>query len=175
MTDQIITRLEKLNNDKLIDIIKNYRQYGYDDKLRESAISILEKRGITKEALQLTGNFKNHTYDFAEELFKSFKKNSKIAFLFYGIILFTNIIFPLLSRNSEVLGTMVLVINICAVLSYFIFLLKSFSNQNQFYKVIGKEYGTEGLLIYLLAGMPLYFIMYFYFQSQMNEKMKEIT
>lgn len=38
MTDKI-ERLKKLDTDKLIDVVKNYRQYGYDENLRNSAIS----------------------------------------------------------------------------------------------------------------------------------------
>jgi hypothetical protein len=47
-------------------------------------------------------------------------------------------------------------------------------NQNQFYKAINKDYGTEGALLYLFLGMPFYIFMYFYFRNQMKEKMKEI-
>ena len=46
MTDKI-ERLKKLDTDKLIDVVKNYRQYGYEENLRNSAISLLEERGIT--------------------------------------------------------------------------------------------------------------------------------
>lgn len=71
MTDKI-ERLKKLDTDKLIDVVKNYRQYGYDENLRNSAISLMENRRITKEQLKLTGNFVNRTYAFADELYKSF-------------------------------------------------------------------------------------------------------
>lgn len=47
-------------------------------------------------------------------------------------------------------------------------------NQNQFYKTIGQDYGTEGVMLYLLFGMPFYMFMFFYFRNQMKDKMKEI-
>jgi hypothetical protein len=75
-------RLKKLDTDKLMDVVKNYRQYGYDEGFRNSAISILADRGISQEQLELTGNFVNRNYDFANEIYKSFSKNSKIAFIF---------------------------------------------------------------------------------------------
>ena len=30
--------LNKFDNDKLIDVVKNYKRYGYDDELRDYAI-----------------------------------------------------------------------------------------------------------------------------------------
>lgn len=173
MTD-ITEKLNKLDNNKLIDVVKNYRQYGYNDELRAKAISILNERGITKEQLQLTGNFENKTYDFAQELFRSFIRNSKYAFIFYVLLLVTNILVPIIFSNSESLGVFVLVLNWGSLIGYLIFLIKSFINQNQFYKATNQVYGTEGVLLYLFLGMPFYFFMYFYFRNQMKEKMNDI-
>ena len=167
-------KLNKLNDSKLIDVVKNYRQYGYDDELRASAISILNDRGITKEQLQLTGDFENKTYDFAQELYNSFEKNSKIAFVLYGILLLTNILIPILASNSDSLGLFTLILNWVSLIGFIVFLIKSFMNQNQFYKLINKDYGAEGALLYLFLGMPFYIFMYFYFRNQMKEKMEEI-
>lgn len=174
MANNNTDRLNKLDDNKLIDVVKNYRQYGYDNELRAAAISILNDRGITKEQLQLTGDFENKTYDYAQELFNSFAKNSKIAFILYAILLLTNILVPIIASNSESLGIFTLVVNWGALIGYFVFLIKSFINQNQFYKAINKDYGTEGALLYLLLGMPFYIFMYFYFRNQMKEKMNEI-
>lgn len=58
----INSKLESFNDGKLIDIVKNYKQYGYDNDLRNIALGILEKRGINKEQLELSGNFENHSY-----------------------------------------------------------------------------------------------------------------
>ncbi|CAA0170550.1 conserved membrane hypothetical protein [Tenacibaculum maritimum] len=167
-------RLNKLEDSKLIDVVKNYRQYGYDDELRATAISILNDRGITKEQLQLTGDFDNKTYDYAQELYNSFGKNSKIAFILYGVLLLTNILVPIIASDSESLGLFTLVLNWGALIGYFIFLIKSFMNQSQFYNAINKDYGTEGALLYLFLGMPFYVFMYFYFRNQMKDKMNEI-
>lgn len=173
MTDKI-ERLKKLDTDKLIDVVKNYRQYGYDENFRISAISILENRGIAKEQLELTGNFENRTYDFAGELYKSFNQNSKIAFILYGIVILTSIILPILLTNFETLGLAAVIIKIGAYILYLVFLTKSFLNQNQFYKAVGQDYGTEGALLYLFLGMPFYIFMFFYFRNQLKEKMIEI-
>jgi len=173
MTDKH-QRLLKLDNDKLIDVVKNYRQYGFDDQVRETAINILSDRGITKEQLQITGSFENKTYDYANDIFASFLMNSKIAFVMYLLLFFSRLLIPLLSDDSVGLAWTLLISTILSLILYFVFLTMSFMNQNQFYKAIGQDYGTEGALLYLFLGMPFYMFMYFYFRNQMKDKMKEV-
>lgn len=173
MTDKH-ERLLKLDNDRLIDVVKNYRQYGYDDQLRETAINILAARGISKEQLQITGSFENETYDYANDLYASFLKNSKIAFVMYSILFISRIVIQILPDDSVGLAWTLLIVTILSFILYIVFLIMSFMNQNQFYKAIGQDYGTEGALLYLFLGMPFYMFMYFYFRNQMKDKMKEI-
>lgn len=168
------TRIQNLSDEKLIDVVKNYRQYGYDGNMRTSALSLLEIRGISKEQLELTGNYENKIYDHAGRLYSAYNRNSKIAFVLYLIILINNILIPVLSQNSDTLSYVLLIANFLIVIGYFVFLIKSFSNQSQFYKSINQDYGTEGALMYFLLGIPFYFLMFFYFRNQMKEKMKEI-
>ena len=47
----LMTTLKTLDNSKLIDVVKNYKQYGYDEETRNSAISILEERGVSIQDL----------------------------------------------------------------------------------------------------------------------------
>ncbi len=174
MTDHQTEKLRTLDTDKLIDVVKNYRQYGYSENIRLTAISILESRGISKEQLQLTGNYDNKTYDRANELYHSFSRNSKRAFVLYGLVLFISLLTPFLYLYSESLETVFLLIKAGAGLFYFIFLLQSFLDQSQFYKATGQDYGTEGALLYLFLGIPFYLVLYFLFRTQMKNKMAEI-
>ena len=41
--------LNKFDNDKLIDVVKNYKRYGYDDEIRDYAINLLKERGCLQE------------------------------------------------------------------------------------------------------------------------------
>ena len=167
-------KLKSLDNDKLIDVVKNYIQYGYNDEIRTTAIGILKERGIDKEQLELTGNYKNETYDSAEEIYDSFKRNSKIAFIFYGLVFITIIIAPLLAKDSETLALIVQIVSWISIIAYLIYLLKSFLNHSDFFKRIGKDFGNDTALMYFFVGMPFYLFMYFYFRNQMNEAMKLI-
>jgi lipopolysaccharide export system permease protein len=166
-------KLRSLDNEKLIDVVKNYRQYGYDNEYRDNAILILDNRGINREHLALTGNLENLTFDRADEVYNSYSKNSKTAFVLYLIMLSLNLIVPVFSLNSGTYGTFTLIIRIVVSASYLVLLYKAYHNQIEFYKITGREYGKEGVLVYFF-GMPIYFILYFYFKSQMKERMKEI-
>jgi hypothetical protein len=161
-------RLQKLDEKKLMDIVKNYKQYGYSEEMRQYSISLLEERGITQNDLALTGNLENRTYDQTGEVFASFQKNSRMAFLCYIICLFLY-----LARGWFSLDSLALIVfgNIVVVV-YFVFLIQSFLQQSRFYKMTGDEFGTGGALVYLLIGMPFYIVMYFVFQSQMRERLQ---
>ena len=168
-------RLASLDSDKLIDVVKNYRQYGYNDEIRNYALVLLEERGITKTDLQLTGNLENANYDYISQVFSSFKRMSNLAFLFYGLIIIIKFILPHILKNPVDSIPFLSVLFILSIVAYLIFLILSFIYQSKFYKLAGDDYGSDGALVYLIVGMPFYIVMYFVFQAQMNEKVKTIT
>lgn len=173
MTDKT-AKLKSLNNEKLIDVVKNYRQYGYDDNLRNTAIEILGNRGVDENQLKLTGNFENETYNSSQEIYNSFKQNSMITFICYLVVLLTKIFLSINYTNSESLILGLSIINLIVLISYLIFLIKSFINQLNFFKTIGKKFNSGGVFVYFILGMPFYIFMYFYFRNQMKEEMKLI-
>ncbi len=167
-------RLLKLDDNKLIDVVKNYRQHGYSEDLRESAIEILTQRGISIEQLHFAGNLENHTFEHAKHLYESFLRNSKITFVMCLILFVSRVAILNLKNVSIGLASTILVLSILSFVLYCIFLIRSFMIQNQFYRSIGQEYGAEGALLYFLLGMPFYIFMYFHFRNQMKNKMNEI-
>ncbi|MFY0603793.1 MAG: hypothetical protein JXQ93_07565 [Flavobacteriaceae bacterium] len=167
-------RLKNLENNKLIDVVKNYRQYGYTEELRLAALKLLHQRGITKEELEYRGQFENKTYSKAKKLYDLFSRNSKIAFVFYGALLLFAIFDPFFKSNSGTITILYLITNILVFVFYTTFLILSFVNQHKFYKMINLDNIFEGVVVYLFLGAPFYIFMYFYFRNQMGEKMNEI-
>ena len=168
-----LERLKQFDDQKLIDIVKNYRQYGYEDALRNAALEILETRGIDMEMLKLTGNLENQTFNTANNLFTSFNRNSTIAFSLYGTWLcFRGLIFLFLKDNKTIDINFIAVFFLWGILiSYIVFFVKAYLDQREFYKVIKKPDEAEIWIVYFLLGMPLYIFMYFYFKNQMKEQM----
>lgn len=170
MTDKIAV-LKSFDNEKLIDVVKNYRQYGYDNNLRKTAIKILKNRGINKKQLKLTGNFESKTYNSAEKVYSSFKRNSIFAFIYYIITFIAAIVLPVFTLDSESFQLITLIIGLISIILYFIFFVRLFTNQVEFFKIIGKRISSRNIAIYFFLGIPLFVFLYFYYKNRMNEEM----
>lgn len=121
----------------------------------------------------------NEPYNYTNELYKSFLKNSKIAFVLYITLFIVNIFIQNIEINIEntalsgVIELLFIILVLVILILYFVFIIKSFLNEKQFYKEIDKNTGITGVLFYFLLGMPFYIFMYFYFRNQMKKIMKE--
>lgn len=108
-------RLKRLDNDKLIDVVGNYRRYGYDEDIRNAAISLLRERGWSMEELEMFGHLNNRNYDDAVKEYNSFRRNTKTAYI-------------------------LLVLSVGALLpAHLIFVYLAYRNQKEFYRLLDKE------------------------------------
>ena len=172
--DHKYERLLKLDDAKLMDIVKNYRQYGFDEAFRAHAIAILEERGISKEDLQISGNFDNKKYEFASLIYRYFQKNSIIAFLAYLTLIIFILVVPLIPKETQAIALLMTGAQLIVLAVFIICLVRSFINQYQFSKLLGENFGVDIALLYFFLGMPFYIFMYFYFRNQMKESMSRI-
>lgn len=134
--------LKRLDNDKLIDVVKNYKRYGYDDELRDYAINLLCEKGWTKEELQAFGYLTNPNYDEAEKQYKAYCRNSLI-----GICTFVLSV-----------GTLAAV--------YFIFLFMAYRNVAKFYRALGRS--EDETALFDVLGV----LAYFHLKGRMKEELK---
>ncbi|MEO9511729.1 MAG: hypothetical protein ABJN84_18200 [Flavobacteriaceae bacterium] len=171
----ISERLNSLEDHKLMDVVKNYRQYGYSNEIRNEALSILENRGVDEFDLRLKGSLQNSTYDQAIGYYHDFERNSKIAFGLYLYMIFGNVLVTVLLPDWESIDLILSIVSIAVLIGYLLFILLSFVNQSNFYRAIEKTYGAEGALVYFLVGMPFYIFMYFYFRKQMKEQLNLVS
>jgi hypothetical protein len=172
MNDKTDT-LRRMETNRLMDVVKNHRQYGYDESIRDSALLILKERGIEIEELALSGNLHNATYDRAERMYRAYRRHSGLTFLFYILILATNLWVSWVASTGETGWLHVLVV-LGVFCSYLGFLIASFIDQSNFYRSIGKKWEGSDQVIYFLLGMPLYVFMYFYYRSRMHDEMEMI-
>lgn len=164
------------DNDKLIDILKNYHQYDFEESYRNSALEILESRGITKQELKFSGNLTNQTYEEANRERLLYNENSKVAlasYIIYAIFLVLGLVF-----NNNSLPSLAIISFILfgiAFLGFVSYISKSFYNASNFYKKIGNTNSVNFLaLAFVLIGFPLYFIIHIYFSKKMKEELKQI-
>ena len=160
-------QLEQLTTNQLMDAVKNYRQYGYDDDVRDCAIAILEERGVSEQSLAMSGNLTNDTYDTAVKLYNSFKRNSIIALISLCAL-------PIVTILEFVYDSHLLfVVALLLFCAYFIFFVNSFISKYRFDKTIDKNDELLGtILVYFFIGTVFFFIIYFYYKSQMKEQIK---
>jgi hypothetical protein len=166
-------KLKSFDDNKLIDIVKNYRQYGYGDDIRNTAINILESRGVDLDILKLRGDLVNTTYDDAKQELKSFENSSKFAFVLYGLLLILTISISF-TKNIGVLQIGGVTLFWILFIGFFIFLIKSFIHQSKYYELIGKKEIQLNPILYFSAGVVIYIVMYFVFRKQIRDDINEI-
>ena len=167
-------KLNDYSDKKLIDIVKNYRQYDIHESYRNSALKLLNNRGITEEELRFGGNLYNENYENALRYKTEYSSYSILSFKLYFISLFLDIIGPVLNNNGYPnIGVIMLLIGVLVSLSFMFYLFKSFISLSNFYK-INSERNNINVFAMIILGIPLYFLVYFYYKNKIVEDLKQI-
>ncbi|WP_248723083.1 LptF/LptG family permease [Seonamhaeicola sp. ML3] len=160
--------LNSYENNKLISIVKNHKEFGYRFIYRNTALSILNKRGITDEQLKFSGNFNNREYEQKTNLRDKFEEDIKLSFILYIISLFTWLPGGVLNNNSyPTIGTVLLILGIITQVLFIIAFVKTCLSEYNYRKFIGKGITVNYILIYII-GIPLYFVVYFLFEKELK-------
>lgn len=163
------------SNDKLIDIIKNYRQYELDESFRNTSIEILNDRGITEEELRFGGNLFNETYENAIRYKTAFDEYARMAMISYIFGVLFTIVGAVLNNNGfPTLGKILFIVGIVMAILFLITFIKTLLNQTNFYKVTGIKKTAANMVVLWILGVPLYFLYYYNFNKQMSDDLKEI-
>jgi lipopolysaccharide export system permease protein len=159
---------------KLVDIIQNYRKYDFDESYRTSALGILHDRGITEQELKIAGHLSSDNFDNAKRHYLDYALNSKISLFFY-IPYFISILAYFVLNNNKLpsLAIVALIIAIPTTILFLTFFFKSLASQSNFYKVADKKSGLN-IILFLIVGIPLYFLVYFFNKKKMKEELKVI-
>ncbi|WP_299382053.1 LptF/LptG family permease [uncultured Lacinutrix sp.] len=166
--------IQSLNDSKLIAIVKDYRSFDYTVEHKNTAISVLTSRGITRQELKMAGHLNNDFLEEASTLKNDYEEDSKLAFILYSIGLVLILGGRILINNKlSIIGNALFVIGIIAFLIFIFALSKSFSKHTNLYKHLGKNNSINGVLFSLL-GFPLYFIFYFIQKKQIKKDLNTI-
>ena len=166
--------LSSYSNKKLIDIIKNYRQYDFDDSYKNTSLQLLKLRGVSEEELRFGGNLVNENYENALRYKSAYDENSRIALLLYIVYVIFAISGLVLNNNGfPTLGSILIIIGFIGVILFLIALIKTFIYQTNFDKLAGKN-KISNISLLILLGIPLYFIYKLSFDKKMKEDLKQI-
>ena len=167
--------LNSYDSEKLIDILKNYRKYGYSQTYKNTALFLLENQGITLQQLKLQGNYSNYTFDEAQRYYYDMGKHSRLAFILYFISLLFTIpsYIPFLNNNYPKLIVISLLVSLVFTLIYLIVFMKLFSLRTSFNKLINKS-NLGNTLLFLLLGLPFYILVYFLLRKTTEDDLLQI-
>lgn len=164
--------LENYDDNKLIDIVKHYRQYNYGIEYKNSSLQVLESRGITQQQLKFAGNLTDYSYEEALRLKYLYEENSKLAFVLYVISFILILPGSILENNGyPKLGSGLFITGNIIALFYIFALVKSFIDSSNLNKQLGKN-NISNALIFILFGLPLYFVFYFFQKKKIKEDLK---
>jgi lipopolysaccharide export system permease protein len=160
-------------NEKLINLIKNNEELGFDETTRFKAIELLNSRGVTFDEIRENGIELEKQFDSSKKSSSDFKVHSlfSISLYFIGLVLF-GLFFIFRNNNLSSLASASLQIGLISLVLYLFYYIKSYLNLNSFYKnVINKNKKPNFLLI--IIGFPFYFITYFLLTRKVNDDLQQ--
>ena len=167
--------LEHFENDKLIDLVKNYRHYGLGISHKANALQVLSKRGITELELKLSGNLSNESYESGIRHMQDYYENATLANYAHIALLVFGISGLILNNNGlPALGKIMVTIGVLSAVLFFILFPKVLKNQSEFYTLLKKKFMTHNVVFIILA-LPLFFLYRLYFNKKMNEDLTKIS
>ena len=167
--------LEHFENDKLIDLVKNYRHYGLGLSHKANALQVLSKRGITELELKLSGNLSNESYESGIRHMQDYHENATLANYAHIALLVFGISGLILNNNGlPALGKIMVTIGVFSAVLFFIIFPKVLKNQSEFYTLLKKKFMTHNVVFIILA-LPLFFLYRLYFNKKMNEDLTKIS
>ena len=160
-------------NEKLINLIKNNEELGFDETTRFKAIELLNSRGVTFDEIRENGIELEKQFDSSKKSSSDFKVHSlfSISLYFIGLVLF-GLFFIFRNNNLSSLASASMQICLISLVLYLFYYIKTYLNLNSFYKnVINKNKKPNFLLI--IIGFPFYFITYFLLTRKVNDDLKQ--
>ncbi|MEZ4795238.1 MAG: LptF/LptG family permease [Flavobacteriaceae bacterium] len=161
---------------QLKEIVKNFKQYDYSEDVRKAAMRELANKGYSDTELKLEGTFENTRYNSAEIDYNLYLKNSKKGLLFYIsniILLLVQVVFKVL-HFSEFAIILVGLLSFVSIILFYVYAIKSLSNQVSFYSVLQKKKDVGIWLIVLFLGLFIYVLIRYSEKRKMKEELSMI-
>ncbi|MDB9954316.1 LptF/LptG family permease [Flavobacteriaceae bacterium] len=175
LTSEDTSELGQFENNKLIDVVKNFRQFGLSLNYKQTALRILNTRGISELELKMGGNLSNQNYENALRLYIDFKENSKLALVLNVLTIVIGFCGSFLSNNEfPILGQILSGIAILSLIFFVVVFQKTTSNQSDFYKLLSIKFLTNSF-VFIILGIPLFFLYRPYFIKKMKEDLLKIS
>ena len=175
ITSEDTSELDQFENHKLIEIVKNFSQFGLSLNYKQTALNILNKRGISELELKMGGNLSNQNYENALRNYIDFKENSKLALVFNLLTIVIGLGGSILSNNGfSIIGQTMSGIAILSLIFFVVVFQKTTSNQSDFYKLLNIKFLTNAF-VFIILGIPLFLLYRIFFIKKMKEDLLKIS
>ncbi len=164
-------KLTQMSNEKLVDVVKNFQRYGYDESVKKEALELLSSRGFNIDDLNLMGQEKTANFEAAKINLRQFNRFSWLAFIFYFLSVSVSIWFVAIKHYDPVAET---VAKLCLYAVYITFMALSIVRLKNYYELSKVDDFSTDILIYVVVGMPLYIFAFFYIRSKLKEGLDRI-
>tara|TARA_R110002049_G_scaffold308819_1_gene514207 strand:- start:8592 stop:10478 length:1887 start_codon:yes stop_codon:yes gene_type:complete len=162
----------RFKHDKLIDIVKNYNAYDYDESSRYEAIKILNSRGKTYQSLLNEGIVFNKDYKKTQSIATNYFDHAKFSIALYSIGAILLILFFVFKNNKmPSLASASIQLSLVSFTLYIIYYIKAYLNLSSFYKHIRGKSKFPNLMVFVI-GLPLYMITYLFMNTKVKEDLK---
>ncbi|WP_234424248.1 LptF/LptG family permease [Aquimarina sp. Aq107] len=151
--------------DMLVQPIRDFFEKRSDKKNKNKSLSIDQEIDIEIDQNTLIEVEKNKI---------SFQENSSLVFALFLLLLIVNIVIMLISKDAGGNKTMLLIFNGLGVISYLVFFAKSYANLKSFYTKLEGLLEKPSLIFFLIVGIPLFPIVYFFYTKRLNKDFKKI-
>jgi len=165
--DEQFRELEKLSNEELNEIVYNSKKLNNDDRKRNKALLILDRRGITQQTLFEEGKLFNQNYETLDDAAESYRFNSKVAFFLF----FITIIMGLIAKNNPS-KVWTLIACLIILIVFYISVYKSSQRLAEASNSLGRNIGINRFVQTVLA-FPFYPIFHFYNKKQLKKAVSE--
>lgn len=155
-------------NDQLIDIVKNAKQFGFSRDYRNRALKVLELRGITQEILLVQDNLHNVEYLRMEQLNGDYRVLANGAF----ITLIISIVMAITIGNAEKTYLWLYILGILNTVLFYLFLYKSQEALRNIGRILNRKIGF-GLVPAMILGFPLFLIFYISDRAALNKALPQ--
>ena len=167
LEDSEYAELNTMDSNVIKGIVKNTAQFGYTTEYRLKALKILESRGILQDDLLVSNSLYNADYLKLEYYFNAYKKQSRIALVFYIL----SFVFSVLASTGKPL---LIILGIINLIFMYVTIYKSSENLEEI-KVITHRESFTNLYLALLLGFPFFIFIYLYNRIQLKEAVAEFN
>ena len=164
--DEDVIKLNSINEESLISVVKNYKQFSYSNGFRIKALKILEQKGISQEQLLESNNLYNLEYLKLVSFSDLYKKQTLLALLF-NLLSYTVII--------NLSNLLVLIFGFISVILMYYFLYKSSETLNEIKRITKREDSFVPPFIAYFFGLVLFIFIFSYNRYRLKEVISEFN